>query len=78
MALDLGEKRIGVAITDPQQTMAFPERVLVPKVIGVELLDEASDALPLDFFILCSSLAAVVGNVGQADYAAANAYLNAC
>ncbi|TMC15826.1 MAG: SDR family NAD(P)-dependent oxidoreductase [Chloroflexi bacterium] len=51
--------------------------VLVPKVIGVELLDEASDALSLDFFILCSSLSAVVGNVGQADYAAANAYLNA-
>jgi putative holliday junction resolvase len=28
MGLDLGEKRIGVAITDVQQTMAFPERVL--------------------------------------------------
>lgn len=28
MALDLGEKRIGVAVTDVEQTMAFPERVL--------------------------------------------------
>lgn len=28
MALDLGEKRIGVAVTDLEQTMAFPERVL--------------------------------------------------
>jgi putative holliday junction resolvase len=28
MGLDLGEKRIGVAVTDLQQTMAFPERVL--------------------------------------------------
>ncbi|MFI5269840.1 MAG: Holliday junction resolvase RuvX, partial [Chloroflexota bacterium] len=28
MGLDLGEKRIGVAVTDVQQTMAFPERVL--------------------------------------------------
>ena len=28
IGLDLGEKRIGVAITDVQQTMAFPERVL--------------------------------------------------
>ena len=28
MALDLGEKRIGVAVTDEQQTIAFPERVL--------------------------------------------------
>ena len=51
--------------------------VLAPKVIGVEHLDEASRQIPLDFFILCSSLAAVTGNVGQADYAAANAYLDA-
>jgi putative Holliday junction resolvase len=28
MGLDLGEKRIGVAVTDPDQTIAFPERVL--------------------------------------------------
>ncbi len=28
MALDLGEKRIGVAVTDESQTMVFPERVL--------------------------------------------------
>ncbi|HEX6512801.1 MAG TPA: Holliday junction resolvase RuvX [Chloroflexota bacterium] len=35
MGLDLGEKRIGVAITDPEQNMAFPDRVLIrrsPKV----------------------------------------------
>ena len=53
------------------------QAVLAPKVIGVELLDEASREIPLDFFILCSSLASVAGNVGQADYAAANAYLDA-
>ena len=28
MGLDLGEKRIGVAVTDDEQHMAFPERVL--------------------------------------------------
>src|SRR5262249_45933790 len=51
--------------------------VLSPKVIGVELLDEVSQQIPLDFFILCSSLSAIGGNMGQADYAAANAYLDA-
>ncbi|TMC16615.1 MAG: SDR family NAD(P)-dependent oxidoreductase, partial [Chloroflexi bacterium] len=57
----------------PQEVQA----VLAPKVMGVEVLDEASSTLPLDFFLLCSSLAGVMGNVGQADYAAANAYLDA-
>jgi len=28
MGLDLGEKRIGIAVTDASETMAFPERVL--------------------------------------------------
>jgi NAD(P)-dependent dehydrogenase (short-subunit alcohol dehydrogenase family) len=53
------------------------QAVLAPKVFGVEHLDEATSEIPLDFFVLCSSLAAVAGNVGQADYAAANAYLDA-
>src|SRR5262249_23730454 len=33
--------------------------VLAPKVMGVEHLDEASSQLPLDFFLLCSSLSVV-------------------
>src|SRR5262249_41174980 len=53
------------------------QAVLAPKVIGVENLDEASSQIPLDFFILCSSLSAVMGNIGQTDYSAANAYLDA-
>ena len=28
LGLDLGEKRIGIAVSDAEQTMAFPERVL--------------------------------------------------
>jgi acyl transferase domain-containing protein/acyl carrier protein len=59
------------------KTPAEVEAVLAPKVIGVGHLDEASRQIPLDFFVLCSSLAAVAGNVGQSDYAAANGYLDA-
>ncbi|RKG91717.1 SDR family NAD(P)-dependent oxidoreductase, partial [Corallococcus sp. CA053C] len=51
--------------------------VLGPKVHGTRHLDEASRHLPLDFFALFSSTAAITGNVGQGDYAFANAFLDA-
>ncbi|KAG6360409.1 hypothetical protein INS49_011469 [Diaporthe citri] len=53
---------------------------LDPKVIGTEILDDIfSDASqsPLDFFILTSSTASTVGNVGQANYHAANLFMAA-
>ncbi|WP_261561774.1 SDR family NAD(P)-dependent oxidoreductase, partial [Frankia tisae] len=53
------------------------ERVLAPKVDGARNLDAATDADPLDFFVLFSSAAALIGNAGQAAYAAGNAYLDA-
>ena len=40
-------------------------------------MDRASRELNLDFFILFSSRAAVGGNQGQADYATANAFMDA-
>jgi acyl transferase domain-containing protein len=52
-------------------------RVLAPKVRGTLLLDEALRGEPLDFFVLFSSRSAVTGIVGQVDYAAANAFLDA-
>ncbi|MGJ7907988.1 SDR family NAD(P)-dependent oxidoreductase [Actinopolyspora sp. H202] len=55
---------------------AFYE-VLAPKVSGVVNLDEATKDLDLDFFVTFSSGAAVTGNAGQADYAAANAFMDA-
>jgi acyl transferase domain-containing protein/enoyl-CoA hydratase/carnithine racemase/aryl carrier-like protein len=51
--------------------------VLAAKVSGTVNLDLASRGLALDFMLLFSSAAAVGGNVGQADYAAANAFMDA-
>jgi polyketide synthase PksN len=51
--------------------------VLAPKVPGLVNLDEASKDLPLDFFIFFSSLAGCLGNIGQVDYAVANAFMDA-
>ncbi len=51
--------------------------VLAPKVAGVVNLDEASRAFALDVFVLFSSLAGAMGNIGQSDYAAANAFMDA-
>ncbi|MHA6907973.1 SDR family NAD(P)-dependent oxidoreductase [Ralstonia pseudosolanacearum] len=50
--------------------------VFAAKVIGAELLDRACRGLYLDFFVLFSSCSAVLGSVGQADYAAANAFMD--
>ena len=52
--------------------------VLAPKVLGTRVLSELLAERELDFFVLCSSLASILGGVGQVDYAAANAYLDAC
>ena len=51
--------------------------VLAPKVTGLINLDMASKDLNLDFLILFSSIAGCMGNLGQADYAAANAFMDA-
>lgn len=51
-------------------------RVLAPKVEGVKHLLKAVANAPLRFFVAYSSVAAVIGNPGQAAYAAANGYLD--
>ncbi|HEY0139907.1 MAG TPA: SDR family NAD(P)-dependent oxidoreductase [Thermoanaerobaculia bacterium] len=50
--------------------------VLEPKVTGTYNLDQASRLLELDFFVLFSSVAGALGNVGQADYATANGFMD--
>ncbi|HYC90500.1 MAG TPA: type I polyketide synthase, partial [Thermoanaerobaculia bacterium] len=61
----------------PLKTREAAARVLDPKTKGTLILDELLQGQQLDFFILCSSLTAVVGAVGQVDYCAANAFMDA-
>lgn len=49
--------------------------VLKPKVNDSEYLDELFSEDALDFFILFSSITAVVGNSGQSNYIAANMFM---
>jgi phthiocerol/phenolphthiocerol synthesis type-I polyketide synthase C len=53
------------------------DRVLRPKIDGAHNLHELTVDDPVDLFVLFSSAAALVGNPGQAAYAAANAYMDA-
>jgi myxalamid-type polyketide synthase MxaB len=59
-----------------QQSWADFTSVMAVKVQGGWNLHEATKDMPLDFFVMYSSVSALLGNVGQANYAAANAYLD--
>nr|WP_262928363.1 type I polyketide synthase [Streptomyces sp. CBMA29] len=61
-----------LSLTDDQLS-----RVLTPKVDAAVHLHELTRHLDLSLFVLFSSIAATFGNPGQADYAAANAFLDA-
>ena len=52
-------------------------RVLAPKVQGTLALLEAVAPQQPDFVLLCSSFAAVSGGMGQAEYCAGNAFVDA-
>lgn len=52
------------------------KQVLSAKVQGAWLLHQATKDLQLDFFVLFSSAASVLGSMGQAAYAAANAAMD--
>ena len=51
------------------------QTVLAPKVEGSKILDELFSESTLDFFIMFSSLASIIGNSGQSNYGAANMFM---
>ncbi|GLX77744.1 hypothetical protein tinsulaeT_10840 [Thalassotalea insulae] len=51
--------------------------VLEPKVAGAINLHNATKNISLDHFICFSSISSIIGNIGQTNYVAANAYLDA-
>ena len=60
----------------PNQTWERFEEVLWPKILGAWHLHQASKDTNLDLFMLFSSATGVLGNAGQANHAAANAFLD--
>jgi polyketide synthase PksN len=58
-----------------QDSAAFAD-ILQSKLMGTLALDEATAAVPLDFFVLFSSISALVGDLGSGSYACANRFLD--
>ncbi|MBD3422690.1 MAG: SDR family NAD(P)-dependent oxidoreductase [Chitinivibrionales bacterium] len=69
-----------VGVLDDRPFMEIDEeslrKVFAPKVGGAINLHKATLKEPLDFFVSFSSVTSVIGNVGQANYAAANGFLD--
>src|SRR5688572_11811485 len=70
---------VNSAVVLDDGTLAQLDRVrfaapMPPKVDGSWNLHELTRHLPLDFFLLYSSAASLIGSPGQGNYSAANAY----
>lgn len=59
-----------------QKSSETLHQVLAPKVQGIINLDKATKNIKLDWFIAFSSMASIIGNLGQSDYAAANGFMD--
>ncbi|MDZ7335183.1 MAG: SDR family NAD(P)-dependent oxidoreductase [candidate division KSB1 bacterium] len=63
----------GVILQQDRDKLA---QVLAPKVAGSYNLHQMTKQMALDFFVMFSSVAAIFGSPGQANYAAANAFMD--
>lgn len=75
-----GVFHLAMVIDDAPMAALTRERmrtVMAPKAYGAWLLHEGTRDLELDCFVMFSSVSAIFGNPAQANYAAANAFLDA-
>ncbi len=75
-----GVFHLAMVIDDAPMASLTRERmhsVLAPKAYGAWLLHEGTSSMKLDCFVMFSSVSSIFGNPAQANYAAANAFLDA-
>jgi NADPH:quinone reductase-like Zn-dependent oxidoreductase/SAM-dependent methyltransferase/acyl carrier protein/short-subunit dehydrogenase len=75
-----GVFHLAMVIDDAPLTALTSERirtVMAPKAYGAWLLHEHTKSLPLDCFVMFSSISSIFGNPAQGNYSAANAFLDA-
>lgn len=58
------------------QTKAKFDKVMSPKVLGAWNLHELSKKYELDFFVMYSSVASLLGSAGQSNHSSANSFLD--
>ncbi|MBS1551819.1 MAG: SDR family NAD(P)-dependent oxidoreductase, partial [Bacteroidetes bacterium] len=59
------------------QTKNKFDKVMAPKVLGAWNLHELSKKYELDFFVMYSSVASLLGSAGQSNHSSANSFLDA-
>ncbi|MEO8209648.1 MAG: beta-ketoacyl reductase, partial [bacterium] len=58
------------------QTKEKFDKVLAPKILGAWYLHELTKKTNIDFFVMYSSVASILGSAGQSNHSAANAFLD--